>query len=161
MREINSNIKKLTKEHIEEILPLRINLQRYDLRWENKIDFDMPIEELINATRKYLNEHLEKDLYLFGYFKDNKLVSISGFILENHFPTNYNLSGLTAYITTVYTIEMYRGRGYQKELLSYVLDYAKKMKIVRFKLDSCNEIAIKMYNELGFKKSNTDYKLKL
>ena len=43
MREINSNIKKLTKENIEEILPLRINLQRYDLRWENKIDFDMPV----------------------------------------------------------------------------------------------------------------------
>lgn len=101
----------------------------------------MPVEELINATRKYLNEHLEKDLYLFGYFKDNKLVSISGFILENHFPTNSNLSGLTAYITTVYTIEMYRRRGYQKELLRYVLDYAKKMEIVRYKIDSAvNEI---------------------
>lgn len=99
----------------------------------------MPVEELINATRKYLNEHLEKDLYLFGYFKDNKLVSISGFILENHFPTNSNLSGLTAYITTVYTIEMYRRRGYQKELLRYVLDYAKKMEIVRYKIDSCSE----------------------
>lgn len=121
----------------------------------------MPIEELINATRKQLNDHLEKDLYLFGYFKDNKLVPISGFILENHFPKNSNTSGLTAYITTVYTIEMYRGRGDQKGILSYVLDYAKKMEIVRFKIDSCNEIAIKMYNELGFKKSNTDYKLKL
>lgn len=161
MQKVNSNIKKLTKENVEEILPLRISLQRYDLRWKSKTDFDMPVEELISVTRKYLNEHLEKDLYLFGYFKDDKLVSISGFILESHFPSNSNLSGLTAYITTVYTIEMYRGRGYQKELLSYVLDYAKKMEIVRFKLDSCNEIAIKMYNELGFKKSNTDYKLKL
>ena len=161
MKKVNKSIRKLTKENIEEILPLRINLQRYDLRWENKIDFDMPVEELINATRKYLNEHLEKDLYLFGYFKDNKLVSISGFILENHFPTNSNLSGLTAYITTVYTIEMYRRRGYQKELLRYVLDYAKKMEIVRYKIDSCNEIAIKMYNELGFKKSSSDYKLKM
>lgn len=161
MKKINNNIKKLTKENIEEILALRISLQKYDLRWENKIDFDIPVEELIGATRKYLKEHIEKDLYLFGYFKNNKLVSISGFILESHFPTNSNLTGLTAYITTVYTIEMYRGRGYQKKLLSYVLDYAKKMGIVRFKLDSCNEIAIKMYNELGFKKSNTDYKLKL
>lgn len=56
---------------------------------------------------------------------------------------------------------MYRGRGDQKGILSYVLDYAKKMEIVRFKIDSCNEIAIKMYNELGLKKSNTDYKLNL
>ena len=139
MKKVNKSIRKLTKENIEEIIPLRVSLQKYDLRWENKIDFDMPVEELINATRKYLNEHLEKDLYLFGYFKDNKLVSISGFILENHFPTNSNLSGLTAYITTVYTIEMYRRRGYQKELLRYVLDYAKKMEIVRYKIDSCSE----------------------
>ena len=56
---------------------------------------------------------------------------------------------------------MYRGRGYQKKLLSYVLNYAKRMGIVRYKLDSCNEIAIKMYNELGFKKSSSDYKLKM
>ena len=153
MKKVNKSIRKLTKENIEEIIPLRISLQKYDLRWENKTEFDIPVEELINNTRKYLNEHLEKDLYLFGYFKEDRLVSISGFVLENHFPTNSNLTGIIAYITTVYTKEMYRGRGYQKKLLSYVLNYAKRMGIVRYKLDSCNEIAIKMYNELGFKKS--------
>lgn len=161
MKKVNKSIRKLTKENIEEIIPLRISLQKYDLRWENKTEFDIPVEELINNTRKYLNEHLEKDLYLFGYFKEDRLVSISGFVLENHFPTNSNLTGIIAYITTVYTKEMHRGRGYQKKLLSYVLNYAKRMGIVRYKLDSCNEIAIKMYNELGFKKSSSDYKLKM
>ena len=161
MKKVNKSIRKLTKENIEEIIPLRISLQKYDLRWENKTEFDIPVEELINNTRKYLNEHLEKDLYLFGYFKEDRLVSISGFVLENHFPTNSNLTVIIAYITTVYTKEMYRGRGYQKKLLSYVLNYAKRMGIVRYKLDSCNEIAIKMYNELGFKKSSSDYKLKM
>ena len=161
MKKVNKSIRKLTKENIEEIIPLRISLQKYDLRWENKTEYDIPVEELINNTRKYLNEHLEKDLYLFGYFKEDRLVSISGFVLENHFPTNSNLTGIIAYITTVYTKEMYRGRGYQKKLLSYVLNYAKRMGIVRYKLDSCNEIAIKMYNELGFKKSSSDYKLKM
>ena len=114
MKKVNKSIRKLTKENIEEIIPLRISLQKYDLRWENKTEFDIPVEELINNTRKYLNEHLEKDLYLFGYFKEDRLVSISGFVLENHFPTNSNLTGIIAYITTVYTKEMYRGRGYQK-----------------------------------------------
>ena len=161
MKKVNKSIRKLTKENIEEIIPLRVSLQKYDIRWENKKEFDIPVEELINNTRKYLNEHLEKDLYLFGYFKEDRLVSISGFVLEKHFPTNSNLTGIIAYITTVYTKEMYRGRGYQKKLLSYVLNYAKRMGIVRYKLDSCNEIAIKMYNELGFKKSSSDYKLKM
>ena len=161
MKKVNKSIRKLTKENIEEIIPLRISLQKYDLRWENKTEFDIPVEELINNTRKYLNEHLEKDLYLFGYFKEDRLVSISGFVLENHFPTNSNLTGIIAYITTVYTKEMYRGRGYQRKRLSHLLNYAKRMGIVRYKLDSCNEIAIKMYNELGFKKSSSDYKLKM
>ena len=161
MKKVNKSIRKLTKENIEEIIPLRISLQKYDLRWENKTEFDIPVEELINNTRKYLNEHLEKDLYLFGYFKEDRLVSISGFVLENHFPTNSNLTGIIAYITTVYTKEMYRGRGYQRKRLSHLLNYAKSMGIVRYKLDSCNEIAIKMYNELGFKKSSSDYKLKM
>ena len=139
MKKVNKSIRKLTKENIEEIIPLRVSLQKYDLRWENKKEFDIPVEELINNTRKYLNEHLEKDLYLFGYFKEDRLVSISGFVLEKHFPTNSNLTGIIAYITTVYTKEMYRGRGYQKKLLSYVLNYAKRMGIVRYKMDSCSE----------------------
>ena len=38
MKKVNKSIRKLTKENIEEIIPLRISLQKYDLRWENKKD---------------------------------------------------------------------------------------------------------------------------
>ena len=154
-------IKRLTKEDIEEIIPLRIDLQRYDLRYDNKTDFDISLDKLIDLTGKYLKEHIEDDLYLFGYFKDEELISISGFIKEYAFPTNSNPSSITAYITTVYTKEEYRGKGYQKKLLTHLLDYAKNMGILRYKLDSLNEVAIKMHKELGFVKSENDYKMKI
>lgn len=154
-------IRKLTKEDIEIIIPLRIELQRYDLRYDKKNDFDIPLEKLIELTRKYLEKHIENDLYLFGYFDDNILVSISGFILESHFPTNSNPSGLVAYITTVYTKEAQRKKGYQKKLLTYLLNYAKDMGVLKYTLDSNNPTAIKLYKELSFYEANNVYKMKV
>lgn len=98
---------------------------------------------------------------MFGCFFDNELVANCGFLLERYFPTYNNPTGFTAYICNVFTLEDYRGRGFQKSLSEYTLASAKNMGIIRFELASKNDIAIKMYESFGFSKKNNYFEYKL
>lgn len=76
------DIKKLNKENIEEIIPLRIELPKVD--FENNLGIDEKI--LIDKTREFMNENLDKDLFMYGAYIDDKLVSICGLSIFKYFP---------------------------------------------------------------------------
>lgn len=139
-------IKQLNEENIEEIIPLRIGLQIYDYDGNLKINK----EEFEEKTREFLKENINKDLYMFGAFVDKKLVSICGFIIFKHFPDQKDLSCKVAYITTVFTREEYRHRGYQRKVFEECIQYAKDMGINRFELTTKSRVAMKMYASAGF-----------
>ena len=58
----NIEIKKLYKQDIEDIIPLRIALQKVDFKNNLGIDEDI----LISRTREFLKENLNKDLFMYG-----------------------------------------------------------------------------------------------
>lgn len=139
-------IRQLNKENIEEIIQLRIALQIYDYDGILKIDR----KEFEGKTREFLIDNLNKDLYMFGTFVDDELVSICGFIIFKHFPEQDDLSCKVAYITSVFTKEEYRHKGYQRKVFEKCIEYAKNMGINRFELTTKSEIAMKMYSSVGF-----------
>ena len=63
-------IRRLNQTNIEEIIPLRISLQKVD--FENNLGIDEQI--LINKTREFLNENLDKDLFMYGTYVEEELV---------------------------------------------------------------------------------------
>lgn len=79
---MNIEVKRLYRENIEEIIPLRIGLQ--------KVDFDnnLGIEEdvLVNKTRDFLNESLNNDLFMYGLYVDGEMVSVCGLTIFKYFP---------------------------------------------------------------------------
>ena len=91
------DIKKLNKENIEEIIPLRIELPKVD--FENNLGIDEKI--LIDKTREFMNENLDKDLFMYGAYIDDKLVSICGLSIFKYFPQADDLSCKVGYITCV------------------------------------------------------------
>lgn len=152
------NMRRLELKDLEQIISLRIGIQNYDYR---EIDFNsllLSCEELEKETIKYLKEHLNKDLYLFGYFIDEKLIANCGFYVDKHFPTYSNPSGIIGYICSVFTLEDYRGKGYQKKLFNVCMNYCKSMGILTFKLSSKNYKAIEMYKSFGFIEDKNVYK---
>lgn len=140
------NVRKLEKEDIEKIVPLRIALQIYD----NKGNLGIEQKELEDKTRYFLENNMDQDLYMFGTFVDDELVSICGFIIFKYFPQADDLSCKVAYITSVFTKEEYRGKGFQRKAFEECLNFAKNLDIVRFKLSTENPKAMKMYASMGF-----------
>lgn len=150
--------RKLEKEDIEEILPVRVALQKYDSIQGN---FVVDEEKLAEVTRKFLNENMGQEIFMFGGFVDEELVSICGFNVLKKIPSMENLTGNVAFICSVFTKEEYRGRGYQKETFRTCLDYAKSLGIVRFELGTVNPKAIEMYRKFGFVFDQNAMKLKI
>lgn len=74
-------IRRLNQTNIEEIIPLRISLQKVD--FENNLGIDEQI--LINKTREFLNENLDKDLFMYGTYVEEELVSICGLTIFSIF----------------------------------------------------------------------------
>lgn len=155
-------IRKLEIEDLKEIIFLRTKIQNYDfscyLDTSNKL---IDEETLKEKTLDYLKENLNKNIYLFGLFIDDELVANCGFYLDKHFPTYSNPNGIIGYICNVFTKEEFRKKGYQRKLFNYCLSYARKMKIINFKLSSKNKYAIKMYQDFGFKKDENIYTYKV
>lgn len=154
---MNVEVKRLDKNNIEEIIPLRIALQKVD--FENNLGIEEKILE--NKTREFLDENLDKDLYMFGVYVDNDLVSICGLTIFKYFPQADDLSCKVGYITSVYTKDQYRRKGYQRRVFLECLELGKKLGIKRFKLNTKNPIAMKMYESVGFKDDIHAKKLKI
>lgn len=154
---MNVEVKRLGKNNIEEIIPLRIALQKVD--FENNLGIEEKILE--DRTRKFLNENLDKELYMFGVYVDNNLVSICGLTIFKYFPQADDLSCKVGYITSVYTKDEYRRNGYQKKVFLECLKLGETLGIKRFKLSTKNPIAMKMYESVGFKDDINAKKLKL
>lgn len=155
-------IRKLEITDLEQMISLRIGIQNYDLRYISSDSILLSEDELKEKTREYLKSSLNKNIFMFGYFLDDKLVANCGFYIDYHFPTYNNPSGKTGYICNVFTLEEFRNRGYQKKVFTECFNYAKEMGITSFKLSSLNENAINMYKSFGFisNKSTYSYKVK-
>jgi len=63
-------VRKLEKEDIEKVIPLRVELQKYDSAYGN---FVVDEEKLAEATRKFLNEYINQEIFMFGGFVDEEL----------------------------------------------------------------------------------------
>lgn len=154
---MNINVRKLEREDIEKIIPLRVALQLYDY------DGDLGIEqkELEQKTRQFLEDNLNKDLFMFGTFVEEKLVSICGLIIFKYFPDASDLRCKVGYITSVFTIEEYRQKGYQRMVFEKCLNFAKELGIIRYKLSTKNPNAMKMYESMGFTDDINAKKMKI
>lgn len=156
---MNFCVRKLEKEDIEKIIPLRLALQKYDGIHHG--NFKVDEEKLGEATRKYLNENINQGIFMFGGFVDDELVAICGFNLLKEMPNMKNLTGEVAFVCSVFTKEEYRENGYQKETFKMCMNYAKSLGIVRFELGTVNPKAIEMYKQFGFVFNQNAMKLKL
>ena len=121
-------IRRLQKEDIPELLNLRIEQQKEYHECLNEEE-----KHIIEYTRDYINGNLNKDLFMFGVFKNNEIVAICGYNVWNGFPSLTNHSGKIAYLCSAYTKQEYRGQGIMQELLDKSINTIKENGITRIK----------------------------
>lgn len=132
-------------ENIEELSKLRVIQQKEDWK-ELYPDKD---NEFYMITKKYLEEHLNKDIIFFIEIKDNRIIATCGLQTINYMPQCVK-SGNEGYICNVFTLKEYRRKGIQTNLIKECIEYAKKNNIGKIKLSSNNPEAIKIYMGQGF-----------
>lgn len=143
------------KNDIECLAMIRINQQKDD--WENDyIDKD----NLLNRTKLYLENHLNKDFYAFIEEIDNNIVSTCCLQVIEYLP-QCNDNGRQGYICNVYTKDEYRNNGIQTRLMEYVIDYAMEKKLCKLELSTDSDKAISIYKKCGFEFDSQTMKKKL
>ncbi len=143
------------KNDIECLAMIRINQQKDD--WENEyIDKD----NLLNRTKLYLENHLNKDFYAFIEEIDNNIVSTCCLQVIEYLP-QCNDNGRQGYICNVYTKDEYRNNGIQTRLMEYVIDYAMEKKLCKLELSTDSDKAITIYKKCGFEFDSQTMKKKL
>lgn len=148
-------IKIATNEDIEEICKLRILQQKEDWKEEYVDKFD-----LYNSTKKFMINHLNKDLYIFLKIINENIVATCGLQIIDYLP-QCNDNGKYGHICNVYTVVEKRKQGIQKELLNEVIKFAKEKKLSELSLCTDNKDAIMLYKKVGFYFDSTIMKLEL
>jgi len=131
---------------IEELAKLRVLQQKDD--WKER--YSGNDQDLYNTTKKYLEEHVNKDLFTFIEILDNKIVATCGLQIIKYMPQCVE-SGTEGYICNVYTLKEYRKRGIQTRLLEKCIEFAKENNVIKIKLSTNNPEAINIYEKQGFK----------
>lgn len=138
-------IKIAKYEDIEEISRLRILQQKDD--W-GKL-YPNKDEELYIVTKRYLEKHLNNDVFFFLEVLEGKIVATCGLQIIEYMPQCIE-NGIEGYICDVFTLKEYRKKGIQTKLLKECIKFAKEKNICELKLSSDNPYAIKIYENQGF-----------
>lgn len=145
-------IQLLDEKYIDQITNIR-----YIMQFDEKEEIKQ--KEIKTQIKNYISKHINKDLFIYGYLIDNKVVSTASLLIHENYPSYENLSGIKGRLSTVFTLETYRQKGYQKKVLKTIINKAKELKINIIKVNTNNPIAANLYQSIGFKKQNNAYKL--
>ena len=146
---ICSDITLADKRHIEKIVDVYKQQQEAKLgeHFNNKKAFAKKI-------RAYLNEHLNKDLYMFIGEEDNKIVLMCSLIVINYMPC-HNDTGKHGHICDIYISSFFNFRETVIELINKCINFAKSNNISKLSLETDNCNTKQIYNIVGFKDSTS------
>ena len=142
-------IRKADVNDTAQLVELRIIQQKDD--WK----FEYVESDLFSKSILYLEKFLvddENGLMLVAE-THNQIIATCGLQIMNLMP-QCNDYGRYGYLFNVFTINSFRNRGIQYELLSEIIDYSKECSITEISLETDNTAAIHLYKKVGFKENN-------
>lgn len=142
----------INKDRINDLVDMRLKYL-----WE---DFQSTSEECFDLVRKnlpkYFENHLNRDLFAFGAFCGDKIIS-TAFLLIIEKPCNPRFTtGRIGEIFSVYTLEEFRRQGAAYNLLKMLVEFAKKHRLDLIELKATKD-GYSLYKKLGFYENNNDY----
>ena len=137
------------KKDIEELSMLRILQQKDD--W--KEDYPNKDKELYDITKRYLEKHLNNDIFIFVEKHDDKIIGTCGIQIIQYLPQCVE-SGLEGYICNVFTLKEYRRKGIQTKLIDECFKFAKNRKLEQLSLSTDSKEGINLYKKFGFEFDN-------
>lgn len=136
---------KLTEDRLDEFISLRIN----QLREEGaKEDID-----LVPPLKDYYIRHLADGTFVSWLaIDDSKIIGTSGMSFVERPPYFSCPSGKTGILSSMYTNPDYRRKGIAKELLSRVVEEARKYGCGTVQI-TASDMGVLLYTDFGFVKN--------
>lgn len=158
------NLVIASKEHIDDIVRLRVEMQIEDWNTTLNKDFSCYAESFAKITREHIQEKLNKSIYFALMYFDENVIAMCA--IEELFELPQITvcagdKGRHCCVESVYTKPEYRGNGYQQQLIRYLLDFAKKEHFNDITLTTNTPDAIHIYEMIGFKKISSKFFLAL
>lgn len=153
-----------TSNNIDDIVALRVEMQIED--WNNTLskDFSCYSSEFAKITKKHLIEKLNKSIYFAIMYLDDEPIAMCALEELSELPqitVCSDKNGKHCCLVSVYTKPNYRGKGYQQQLIKYLLDFAKKENFIDITLTTNTPDAVHIYEKVGFKLISNKYFLNL
>ena len=140
------NYRTATLDDIEVLVELR-KKQLVDEGIDANKDIN---EELTNFFRKKLDDHSLIEWVVSG---NDTIIATAAIVFYEFPPTYTNKSGVKGYITNMYTVPEYRGKGIATSLLDKLVEEAKTRKVEKLWL-SASKLGRPVYLKYGFKETN-------
>lgn len=144
---------RLTEKELDTFIEIRIN----QLREEGaKEDIDIR-----PALRDYYYRHMEDGTFVSWLaVEDGKIVGTSGMSFVEKPPYFGCPSGKVGLLSSMYTDKAYRRRGIAKELLSRVVEEARKYGCGTVQI-TASDMGVLLYSDFGFVKNGNFMQYKL
>lgn len=136
-------IKELTKEDLNDLF-FDIYYEGFLYHYNHRKDIFK--KRTIDELKEYVFEQIENGIKIIGYYKDNVLVGFLSYEIREKM-------NKVLWIDELVVTEKERGNGYGSLLMEEIKKISKKEKVKRIELNvyTFNDIAIKLYNKLGYK----------
>ena len=142
-----------TLNDIDAIQTLRIEMLKEAAEY---LPADLP-----NAIHEYLNAHMKDGSCLCALMENEEgIVGKAMLCIYTVMPDEINMSGKCAALFSVYILPKYRGQGYMKELLDYLLEKAKEAGVSEV-FASAEKKAIPLYQRIGFTFQENEMSIRL
>jgi GNAT superfamily N-acetyltransferase len=148
-------IRLATLDDVETLVSLRLVF----LKEVGSLSSEVDCRELGEAIRHYFVRKMPTGEFLAWVAEsEGRIVATSGLTLFERPPNGANIAGLEAYLSNMYTVPDWRGRGVGTALVTAVIDHVKGTRARRIWLHA-TEQGRPVYEKAGFVVSKTDMEL--
>ena len=148
-------IRLATLDDVDALISLRLVF----LKEVGSLSGGVDCSELGEAIRHYLVRKMPAGEFL-AWVAENEggIVGTSGLTLFERPPNGANMAGLEAYLSNMYTVPGWRGKGVGTALVKAIIDHVKGTRARRIWLHA-TEQGRPVYEKAGFVVSETDMEL--
>ncbi len=148
-------IRLATLDDVDELVRLRLEF----LEEVGSVKDDVDVGELGAAMRDYLVRKMPSGGFMAWVAEDEgAIVATSGVTIFERPPNGANIAGLEAYLSNMYTLPAWRGRGVGTALVTTIVAHLKATRVRRIWLHA-TEQGRPVYAKAGFVPSETDMEL--